>query len=718
MAKRISLESTRPSASVTGEMIDFVGRSARAFKNTTDHQEIAKLAARMPVPEIADFAVLFASATAGERIIEVAHRDPSLEAGVRRAVEAHREALEAAAGRVAGRHGTARSQWITAVNPRALTLLFGHDTEILQMAQDLNVTSLLLHPLNARGRAVGLLALARVGESPAYEAGELSTGLVFARRAALALDDARIRNAENADWIRGARLDEALDKWAHTFEAATWGAVILDAVDWRIEAANPAFAHMHGYDQPDALVGRLITDFIAPPQRPDIARRLTEHPREPVTVEILQERRDGSVFPALVSFTVVHGPEGQVLYRSAHLQDLTELRRAEARLQSAQRMEAVGRLAGGVAHEVNNMMTIVLGFADFLLRDETLGREHRDDVEEMRRAAERAAGITQQLLAFSRRQVMQASVLDLNEVVRGAAQLLRTLLPANVQLETDLDAEEPWIRVDQTQIEQVIINLAFNARDAMPEGGTLSLTTSVKQLERGALQERIGISVPPGEYVTLEISDTGMGMDRGTLAHVFEPFFTTKGVGKGTGLGLSTVYGIVKQSGGYVTVRSEAGAGTSFCVFLPRVAAEPDAPTGIAGPHDARGTETVLVVEDEEVVRSLAGRVLREHGYRTLEATDGGAALELLAERSAAVDLILTDVVMPLMGGRELRERLLALGIRIPVLFMSAYTGDDVMRQGLIDAGDMFVQKPFTPMALTARVREALDASRGSVVRP
>ena len=717
MPKRSSLETARPQ-SVTGAMMDFVGRSARVFRDATDYADIARLAARLPVPELADFAVLFASGAGGEQLIEVAHRDPDQETDVCRIIEAHRGAFAAAARRVAGRHGTVRSQWITAVTPPALTLLFGEDPAIPRVAQELGVTSLLLHPLNARGRVVGLLALARVGASPPYGAADLSTGLIFARRAALALDDARIRSAEHADWIRGARLDEALDKWAHTFEAATWGAVILDAVDWRIEAANLAFARMHGYDQPDVLVGRLVTDFIAPTLRPEVARRLAESPAEPLTVEVVQERRDGTQFPALVSFTVVHGPDGHVLYRSAHLQDLTELRRAEARLQSAQRMEAVGRLAGGVAHEVNNMMTIVLGFADFLLRDEALASVHRDDVEEMRRAAERAAGITQQLLAFSRRQVMQAAVLDLNEVVRGAAQLLRTLLPANVQLETALDAEGAWIRVDQTQIEQVIINLAFNARDAMPEGGTLRLATSVKQLERGTLQERIGIPVPPGEYVTLEISDSGVGMDATTLAHVFEPFFTTKGVGKGTGLGLSTVYGIVKQSGGYVTVRSEARQGTSFCVFMPRISEGPDLPAGTSGPHDARGTETILIVEDEDVVRALASRVLREHGYRTLEATDGGVALELLTERAAAVDLILSDVVMPQISGRELRERLLGLGITIPVLFMSAYTGDDVLRQGLIDVGDMFVQKPFTPTVLTARVREALDVARGSVVRP
>jgi len=715
MAGRISQEMPRPSLS-TGELIDFVSRSTRVFRDATEYVDIARLAARLPVPELADFAVLFATGV-NAPIIQVAHRDSDEEAKVCEVIETHRGLFTHAAQRVAALKGTARSQWITAVTPGALALLLGDEPAFPRIADELGVTSLLLHPLNARGRVVGLLVLARVGDSPPFGARDLSTGLIFARRAALALDDSRVRSTEDADWIRGARLDEALDKWAHTFEAATWGAVILDAVDWRIEAANPAFARMHGYDQPDALVGRLITDFIASAERTEISRRLAENPSEPLTVEIRQERRDGTVFPALVSFTVVHGSEGQVLYRSAHLQDLTELRRAEARLQSAQRMEAVGRLAGGVAHEVNNMMTIVLGFADFLLRDQALGQEHRDDVEEMRRAAERAAGITQQLLAFSRRQVLQAAVLDLNDVVRGAAQLLRTLLPANVQLETNLDADGAWIRVDQTQIEQVIINLAFNARDAMPDGGILSLETSIKQLERGALQERIGIAVPPGDYVSLEISDTGMGMDPSTLAHVFEPFFTTKGVGKGTGLGLSTVYGIVKQSGGYVTVRSEAQAGTTFCVFLPRVAAGPEIAAAV-GPDVSRGSETVLIVEDEEVVRSLAGRVLRDHGYRTLEATDGGAALELLAERAATVDLILTDVVMPLMGGRELRERLLALGIRVPVLFMSAYTGDDVMRQGLIDASDMFVQKPVTPTTLTARVREALDAARGAVVGP
>jgi two-component system cell cycle sensor histidine kinase/response regulator CckA len=405
-----------------------------------------------------------------------------------------------------------------------------------------------------------------------------------------------------------------------------------------------------------------------------------------------------------------------VTYRAIHLQDLSDLKRAESRLQGAQRLEAVGRLAGGVAHEVNNMMTIVLGFSDFLLRDAALAQAHREDVSEIQRAAQRAAGITQQLLAFSRQQVLHTAVLDLSEVVGSATQFLRALLPAHVRLETTIDAPDAWVSADRTQLEQVLINLAFNARDAMPQGGKLTITTALEHLSPAALQRRIGIPVEEGDYVTVTVSDTGAGMDPETLEHLFEPFFTTKGVGHGTGLGLSTVYGIVKQSGGYVTVTSEPGQGTTFCIFLPRVPPPPEPDQPDEDTERLYGHETVLVVEDEEAVRSLASRVLREHGYTAIEASDGAAALALLAERGQDVSLIVADLVMPLMGGRELRARLAGLGRQTPVLFMSAYTAGDVRARGMLDAGDPFIQKPFAPAELAAQVRELLDTGPPSVV--
>src|SRR5690606_29142001 len=418
----------------------------------------------------------------------------------------------------------------------------------------------------------------------------------------------------------------------------------------------------------------------------------------------------------LANLSVVRDKDGTVTFRAIHVQDLTELRRAEERLQGAQRLEAVGRLAGGVAHEVNNMMTVARGFSEFLLRAPDLADQHRSDIEEIRRAAARAANISQQLLAFSRRQVLLPMVLDLNRVVSETMQLLRTLLPANIELDMQLSSMIPWVRVDRTQVEQVLINLAFNARDAMAAGGRLVIRTAIEHLDAADLRHRIGIDIPAGTYSTFSVSDTGSGMDPNTVSHIFEPFFTTKGTGKGTGLGLSTVYGIVKQSEGYVTVRSEEGRGSTFTVFFPRTLAP-----GTSRPQDTepawsasrQGNETVLVVEDEEAVRTLTSGALRNAGYRTIEAVQGAEALRILADRGESIDLVLTDVVMPNMGGRELQERMAMLRLSVPVLFMSAYTGDEVRAKGLLDADDAFLQKPFTPVGLTAAIRRLLDEPRG-----
>ncbi len=699
----------------TDRLLQFVAEAARVPRDADTAAGALRHIARMPVPVLADLTVAF-SGVGGELLVEVAHRSEADEAHLRRIIEQHREPFIATALKVGQRYGVDRSRWIPEVTSQALGRLIGHDGEIPAVLADLKVRSLLLHPLASHGRVLGVLALARVEGSRVFTAAEFAAGLVLARRAALALEEAGSRTAASAARNRRARVDDAIGKWAHTFEAASWGAAILDPTDWRIDSANTAFAQMHGYASGDDLIGRPFADLAAPSARSEVRERYAQTPDESMAFETRHVRRDGSTFPVLVNVTVMRGAGSTPEYRTVHLQDLTELRRAEDRMRSAQRMEAVGRLAGGVAHEVNNMMTIVLGFSDFLARDPGLAREHREDVEEIQRAAQRAAGITQQLLAFSRQQVLRTAVLDLSEVAGAATQFLRALLPAHVRLETRIDAPDAWVCADRTQLEQVLINLAFNARDAMPQGGTLTIETAFEHLSPAALQRRIGIPVAEGEYVSVTVRDTGAGMDQETLDHLFEPFFTTKGIGHGTGLGLSTVYGIVKQSGGYVTVSSTAGEGTSFCIFLPRV----DAPAHpVEADPDAerlRGHETVLVVEDEEAVRSLASRVLREHGYTAFEASDGAAALALLAERGAEVGLIVADLVMPLMGGRELRSRIAELGYQTPVLFMSAYTAGDVRARGMLEAGEPFIQKPFTPDALAAQVRELLDTAPPSVV--
>ncbi len=400
------------------------------------------------------------------------------------------------------------------------------------------------------------------------------------------------------------------------------------------------------------------------------------------------------------------------------LADIDERKRMEEHLLRAERLQASGKLAGGLAHEINNMMTAVIGLGTFLLQDLTESDPRRVDAEEIIRTAERVAGLTRQLLAFTRQQVLRPVVLDLNAVVRGTETMLRSSVGEDVELEVRLAPALPATRADPAQIEQVLTNLVLNARDAIPARGRITIETAAVELD-GAYTRRHGeVMVPYGHYVRLAVCDTGHGMSPEVRARVFEPFFTTKPVGRGTGLGLSTVYGIVKQSGGFVWAYSEPGQGSIFKVYLPvadaRVAeAEPRRPAR----SPLTGKETIMVVEDDEVVRALVARMLGEYGYRVVETADGQAALELLQAGASAVDLVVSDVVMPKMGGQELGESLHALGQDIPVLFISGFTGEDVVRRGLLKPGAPIQEKPFTPETLVERVREMLDVRAGYVGR-
>ncbi|HEX5386485.1 MAG TPA: PAS domain S-box protein [Gemmatimonadales bacterium] len=390
--------------------------------------------------------------------------------------------------------------------------------------------------------------------------------------------------------------------------------------------------------------------------------------------------------------------------------DVTERRHADEALRQAQRLEAVGRLAGGIAHEVRNMMTAVLGFSELLMADFPAGDGRRNDLEQIRRAAGRAAAITGQLLAFSRRDLHQPEQLDLGELVDTLQPMLRRLVGANVELGIRQADDLRPVRADPGQIEQVIVNLALNARDAMPRGGRLELELDEVRLGVDYAQRHPEAAIPPGYYVRLAVSDTGTGMDAETRERAFDPFFTTKPVGQGTGLGLASVYGIVKQSGGFVWLYSEPDAGTTVKLYLP-VAMSESAGEGAAsepGPL-LRGTETILVVEDEDVVRDTAVRILRHAGYTCLEARNGRQALEQLASCNGAVDLVLTDLVMPDVDGRALAEALAGLRPGVPILFTSGYTGDEVQRRGLLPPDASFVSKPFDAAGLTRQVRALLE---------
>lgn len=399
------------------------------------------------------------------------------------------------------------------------------------------------------------------------------------------------------------------------------------------------------------------------------------------------------------------------------LADIDERKRMEEHLLRAERLQASGKLAGGLAHEINNMMTAVIGLGTFLTQGLAESDPRRGDAEEIVRTAERVAGLTRQLLAFTRQQVLRPVVLDLNEVVRGTETMLRRSVGEDVELEVRLAPALPATRADPAQVEQVLMNLVLNARDAIPARGRITIETATVELD-GAYTRRHGEAiVPQGTYLRLAVSDTGHGMTPEVRARVFEPFFTTRPVGRGTGLGLSTVYGIVKQSGGFVWAYSEPGQGSTFKVYLPvaeaRVSeAEPRRP--LRSP--LTGKETILVVEDDEVVRALLARMLGEYGYRVVEMADGQAALQLLRGDASGVDLVVSDVVMPRMGGQELGESLNALGQDIPMLFISGFTGEDIVRRGLLKPDAPLQEKPFTPETLVKRVREMLDVRAGGYV--
>ena len=427
------------------------------------------------------------------------------------------------------------------------------------------------------------------------------------------------------------------------------------------------------------------------------------------------EAFDGVQKTILNSAVPLRSLDGAILGAILVHQDISDqraaqeaLRRSEEQLRQAQKMEAVGRLAGGVAHDFNNLLTGILSYADLVLQELHADEPIRADLEQIRHAGERAAALTRQLLAFSRRQVLQPRVLSLNTSVAELEPMLRRLLGADVTLETALDPALGYVLADPGQLEQVLVNLVVNARDAMPNGGRVTVATANLQLQ--AADDARGNGVRPGAYVTLSVSDTGVGMDVPTQARIFEPFFTTKGAGKGTGLGLSTVYGIVEQSGGHIAVESAPGRGATFTIFLPRH-------VGAAANDGARedrrglpsGTETLLLVEDEAAVRGSVRRLLERQGYTVVEARHGADALRIVESGEWPIDLVLTDLVMPEMGGRELVERLRARQPALKVLYMSGYTERAVTVDGVMPPDTGFVEKPFTIEQLARRTREILD---------
>jgi PAS domain S-box-containing protein len=511
------------------------------------------------------------------------------------------------------------------------------------------------------------------------------------------------------------RAEENVRLQSAALESAANAVMITDS-DGRILWVNPAFSRITGYSLQEIIgknprilkSGRQDEEFYSGIWRTILSGQVWQG-------EITNQKKDGSSYPEEMTVTPVRGQDGSITHFIAIKQDITErkdaaskLQQAQEQLRQAQKMEAVGRLAGGVAHDFNNLLTAILGYCNFLEAGLERDDPRLQDIKEITASANRAAGLTRQLLAFSRRQILAPKVLDLNSVIENMEKMLRRLIGEDVDLSLSLDPKLQRTKVDAGQMEQVIMNLVVNSRDAMPQGGKLTIESRNVVLD-AASPGRHDL-IPVGRYVMAAVSDTGCGMDEKTKSHLFEPFFTTKGQGRGTGLGLSTVYGIVKQSNGYIWVYSEPGKGSVFKIYLPATEESPEPlDEGSAGAADLRGSETVLLVEDDESVRHLLRRVLSQNGYTVLQARTGGDALQTFEHRAKEIDLVVTDVVMPEMGGRLLVDHLKSIQPDIKVIYISGYTDDAVIRHGELGIGVTFLQKPITPNVFLAKVRKVLD---------
>jgi PAS domain S-box-containing protein len=495
---------------------------------------------------------------------------------------------------------------------------------------------------------------------------------------------------------------------ATLFEVCPIAMWVYDRESLAFLAVNDAALRLYGYSR-DEFLGMTIRDIRPPEELPALARHLAE-PRDAGATRIWKHRKkDGTPIEVeVVSRPFSYeGREAQLVIST----DVTERRWLERQIQQVQKMEAIGRLAGGIAHDFNNLLTAILGYSDLLAARFAEGTREHEEVEEIRRAADRAAALTRHLLAFGRRQALEPVAVGVNDLVGGLAGRLSTVLGDRVELDFRLDAGAGFARIDPGQIEDVLASLAANARDAMPGGGRLTIATAGAHLDTDSVSG--AVFVRPGPYVRISVRDTGIGMDAETQARIFEPFFTTKEKGRALGLGLATVYGIVKQSGGYIWVESEPGRGADFQIYLPRVSdgeALP-APTPPAAHPMTRGAETILLVEDEDLVRALTRRILEGLGYDVLEAADAEAALAHVRTHAGKIALVLSDVVMPGTDGLRLSAKIRALRPEVRVLYMSGYTDEAIAREGAFEPGTFFLQKPFTPFSLGKRIREVLGAA-------
>lgn len=551
-------------------------------------------------------------------------------------------------------------------------------------------------PLKVNNHTFGALVVQTYSKNIRYGERDKEVLTFVARQLASAVE---IKRNEQA-----LRRSEA--RYRSLVQSSVYG-IYRSSLEGRFLDVNPALITMLGYGSAEEV---LLLD----PQK-DVFAQSAEHTRlidefrrtgHLDGIEVKWKRNDGKTITVRISGRAVSSADEPADVLEAIAEDVTDRRVLEDQFRQAQKMEAVGRLAGGVAHDFNNLLMVISGYAEVMLADLESDNTLREKAVAIQQASDRATTLTRQLLAFSRKQLLELKVVDVNAIVADMERLLRPLIGENVEFITSLTSEAAHTRADAGQLEQVLMNLVVNAKDAMPSGGTLTIQTQKIAMDES--HRRGSTFIRPGDYVMLSVSDTGMGMDKETQSRIFEPFFTTKEKGKGTGLGLSTVYGIIKQSGGYVMVQSEEGRGTTFQIYLSHV-------EGAAEKHAAPvtltalgGTETVLLVEDEESVRQLVRETLAAKGYRVMEAQNGESGVAVAARHNGKIDLVITDVVMPGMGGRELVKQLAQTRPETKVLYLSGYTEDAIVSEGTIESGAAFLQKPFTLQSLSRKVREVL----------
>ena len=672
--------------------LGFFAEASATLASSLDYMLTLRDLSRLMVPTLADWCAIHVATEQGTlQFVSGAHRDPAKDLLVRALCE----------------YGSARPPFGAAQQRPEMgevteEVLHAHaeDPEQLKLFRALMPTSFIRVPMLARGRSAGTITLAVGSESGrTYDADDLAFAQELASRAALAVDNARLYQA----------ACEANERYGMLFESNPQPMWVFDVDTLGFLEVNEAATRHYGYSR-DEFLSMTIMDILPREDAPGLHHGLerTGAPRRDVALA-QHERKDGTIVDMeLVSHEMELDGRRARLVLATDISERTRTRAAlhqsEEQLRQAQRMDAAGRLAGGVAHDFNNLLTTIRGFSDLLLRD--LPEEHvrRKDVEQIRKAADRGAQLTRQLLTFGGQPALQPRSLELNIVVTNMEGLLQRLVGADIQLVTRLRSGLGEVKMDPGQLEQVLVNLVLNARDAMPVGGTLTIETGERQIS-GSTRGR---SVKPGRYLVLAVGDSGSGMDGEALSHVFEPFFSSHAPGSRSGLGLSIVYGIVKQNGGGVRVSSEPEQGTTVKVFLPRVEGEELAATDAL--PSLRGDETVLVVEDEDGVRELLGKVLTEHGHTVLEARHGRDALTVASGYGHPIQLVVTDVVMPEMGAGQLVDELLAKRPQLKVLYISGYTDDEVMRRGVTRGDAAFIHKPFTSVELMQKVREVLGS--------